>query len=171
MKNIYLVGFMATGKTSVGKLLAERLERDFVDMDTLIESREKMSIDQIFKSRGEAYFRKIETDLVAELAAKSGLVVSCGGGVFVPEVNIERMKKRGIVFCLASSPEMILKRTRGSLVRPLLNVPDPLKRVAELLAARRPFYERAHHTIDADKLTVEEAAQAVLAILKSYEQS
>jgi shikimate kinase len=169
MKNIYLVGFMATGKTSVGKVLAKRLKREFVDMDESIESREKMPIAQIFKTKGEPYFRRLEGDLVEELAVKKGLVVSCGGGTFVPDAHIKIMLASGVVFCLASSPEAILKRTAATACRPLLNVPDPLKRVTELLAARQSSYSRAHHTIDADKLTVEQTADAVLNFLSSHE--
>jgi shikimate kinase len=169
MKNIYLVGFMGTGKTSVGKLLARKLRRDFVDMDTLIESREKMPVAKIFKAKGEPYFRKLEADLVQELSGKEGMVISCGGGTFVPDVNIERIKASGVVICLTSSPEMILKRTASTSYRPLLSVPDPLKRVTELLAARQSSYSRAHHTIDADKLTVEQTADAVMDLLKTHE--
>jgi len=170
MKNIYLVGFMATGKTSVGKLLAKRLKRDFVDMDALIESREKMSIADIFKTKGEPYFRQVEESLVRELAAKSRLVVSCGGGVFVPEQNIERLKQSGLVFCLTSSPERILKRTAGQkAVRPMLNASDPLGRIRDLLAQRQPFYAKAHHAIDADDLTVRQTADAIMEYLKNHE--
>lgn len=161
MKNIYLVGFMCTGKTSVARLLARRLKRPFVDMDALIELREGKSIAEIFKTKGEPYFRQLEKGLVAELAEKTGQVVSCGGGTFAREENIERMKKSGIVVCLVSSPEKILKRAGRAGSRPLLDVPDPLRRIADLLAARQPFYVQAHYIIDADDLTIAQTADAV----------
>ena len=169
MKNIYLVGFMATGKSSAGRMLAQRLKRDFVDMDALIESLEGMTIAQIFKTKGEPYFRRLEKETISDLAQKKDLVVSCGGGVFVPDDNIRLMKKSGVVFCLTSSAGMILKRASVTCDRPLLNVADPLGRIAELLAERQPFYAQAHYQIDADKLTVEETADAIREILRTYE--
>jgi shikimate kinase len=166
VKNIYLVGFMGTGKTQVAKSLARRLGRKLADMDELIVEREGMSIAEIFRAKGEAYFRSLEREMVREFCGQEGWVVACGGGTFADPQNIADLKASGTVFCLASSPDMILKRTAGSDARPLLNVEDPKSRVEGLLSQRAPFYAQAHHTIDADRLTVEETAQAVLDILK-----
>lgn len=166
MKNIYLVGFMGTGKTETARLLAKRLKRAFADMDELIVSREKMSIAEIFKSKGEPYFRELEKELVGELAKKDGIIVACGGGAFVGEENIKTLKESGTVICLTSSPEMILKRTSRAGHRPLLNVEDPKAAVVELLKKRQSSYLQAHHTIDADQLTVGETVEKILKILK-----
>ncbi len=166
MKNIYLVGFMGTGKTETAKLLAKQLKRAFMDMDDLIETKEKMLISEIFKASGEPYFRKVEKEVVAELAHKTGLVIACGGGAFAQQDNIELMKRSGIVICLTSRPETILRRTQLSAHRPLLNVTDPNARIEELLKEREPFYAQAHYTIDADRLSVAQTAQEALSCLK-----
>lgn len=165
-KNIYLVGMMGTGKTETAKLLAKRLGSVFVDMDDLIEAREGMPILKIFKLRGEPYFRKVEKEVLADLADKEGLVVACGGGAFVDPENIGMFKSSGTVVCLASSPETILERTSRFAHRPLINVEDPLGRIRELLSKRMPSYAQAHCTIDCDKLSVEETAEEVAKCLK-----
>ncbi|MGE5279344.1 MAG: shikimate kinase [Deltaproteobacteria bacterium] len=166
--NLYIIGFMGTGKTSAGQLVAQWMGLEFVDMDTLIVEREKRSIPEIFRDSGEPYFREVEKGIVAEMAKKTGLAVSCGGGTFVDPVNIDLMKKTGIVVCLTSRPETILERTRRYTQRPLLRVADPLARIKELLEARRPSYAQAHLTIDADRLTVEGTAQAIVEAVKNH---
>lgn len=157
---------MATGKTATGRALAKSLKRDFIDTDDLIVEREDMPIADIFKVKGESYFRAVEKDVVSGLSKKDGLVVACGGGTFVDPDNIRLMRSSGIVICLTSSPEMILKRTQNFTHRPLLNVEDPLKRIKELLDQRMPFYSQAHHMIDCDRLSVEESAREALRCLK-----
>jgi shikimate kinase len=161
MSNIYLVGFMGTGKTETAKLLAKRLKRAFIDMDGLIEAKEKRPIPEIFKAKGEPYFRKIEKEVVADLAKKDGLVVACGGGVFVDPDNIRVLRSSGTVVCLTSSPEVILERTSRFTHRPLLNVDNPLEKIKELLAKRMPSYSQAHFIVDCDKFSVEDAAREV----------
>lgn len=161
MKNIYLVGFMGTGKTETGRILARALGLRFVDMDEELAASEKMPISEIFKTKGEPYFRQVERELVAKLAPQEGLVVACGGGAFTFEENIRRMKESGVVVCLTSRPETILRRTAGNADRPLLNVKDPKARIEELLKKRAPYYGQAHVTIDADQMTVQEAAEEV----------
>lgn len=156
---------MGTGKTEVGKLLAKQLKRDFLDMDELIVSREKMPITEIFKSKGEPYFRNLEKEIISEMSKKRGIVVACGGGTFVGQENIKTLKESGIVICLTSSPEMILKRTSRFGHRPLLNVENPKGAVEELLKKRQPSYLQAHCTIDADQLTVEETVDEILKIM------
>lgn len=165
MKNIYLVGFMATGKTSVAKVLAARLGLKAADMDAMIEASESMPIREIFRLKGEAYFRKLEKDLLDRLSKEEGLAVACGGGVFTDQDNIEKAKSSGTVICLKSGPDAILRRTRNNKNRPLLNVADPKAAIQELLRKREPFYAQAHYSIDCDSLTVEESAEAVLRAL------
>ncbi len=158
---------MGTGKTETAKILARRLKRVFLDMDEVIERRQGMPIAEIFKIKGEPFFRSLEKDLVQELIGRDGLVVSCGGGAFVSDENIEGLKKSGLVVCLSSSPEQILKRTRGYQHRPLLNVPDPRASISDLLAKRAPFYAQAHYQLDTDYLTVEETAHAIIELMKN----
>ncbi len=157
---------MGTGKTEVARLLAKRLNRAFVDMDEAIVKQEKMPISDIFQKKGEPYFRKVEKDLVLELSRQDNLVVACGGGAFVDPENIENLKKSGLVICLTSKAETILKRTSRFTHRPLLKVDNPKARIEELLEKRAPFYAQAHETIDGDKITVEETVEEILKLLK-----
>jgi len=166
--NIYIVGFMGTGKTSAGRLAAPRLGLDFVDMDALIIEREKRSIPDIFRESGEPYFRTLEKVLVCELAQKGGMVISCGGGAFKDPDSVAVMKATGAVICLTSSPEVILERTKRYADRPLLKVEDPLGLIKELLKARQPAYGQAHCTIDTDNLSVEETAAAIVKVVKRH---
>ncbi len=110
MKNIVLVGFMGTGKTSVGLSLAERLDLTFLDMDDIIVEREGRSIPEIFDKDGEEYFRALERAIVRELAGKDGLVVATGGGVVLNRDNVDDFERTGLLVCLSASPEVILAR-------------------------------------------------------------
>ncbi len=159
---------MGTGKTSAGQLLAKELGAAFIDMDEEIERRERLSIPDIFRTKGEPYFRRRESALVAELSTQEGLVVSCGGGAFVDPKNIAAMTSSGVVFCLTSRPETILSRTRRYANRPLLNVDDPKSKIEELLKKRAPFYAQVHHTIDADRLTVAATVREIRQLLKNH---
>jgi len=166
MKNIYLVGFMATGKTCVGKELTKRLNREFFDMDDLIEQRENMAIVDIFKQKGEPYFRKIEKEIVKEISSKKDLVVGCGGGAIVDEDNLAILKKSGLVICLKADVDIILERTKATTQRPLLNVQDPKGRVNDLLKKREPFYNRADYSVDTTNLEIGEVVDKIITIIK-----
>ncbi|MDT8396810.1 MAG: shikimate kinase [bacterium] len=132
---------MATGKTSVGRSLATRIGYDFVDTDQLIESRIGMTIAEFFQEKGEAAFRKMESDLARELAGRVGLVISTGGRFMLDGDNAAVLGKTGRVFCLVATPEEILKRAESdSHVRPLLLVPNPLEHIVELLQQRKKGY-------------------------------
>ncbi len=140
-KNIILTGFMATGKTTVGRTLAAQLGYEFVDTDEIIESRIGMTIAEFFKVRGEAAFRKMETDLAQELANRSGLVIATGGRFMLDPNNARALVKTGRVFCLVATPEEILQRAESDgHVRPLLQVPNPLEHILELLDQRKKGY-------------------------------
>ncbi len=164
-KNIYIVGFMGTGKTTVGRLLAEKLGREFIEMDDEIEKREGMKIVSIFATKGEEYFRTVESEVLKDIAQKSNIVVSCGGGVVLKEENMKILKNTGIVICLRASRDTIYERTKNDSFRPLLNVTNPRRRIEELLKAREPFYSKAHHTVDTDSLSPEEVRDRILAIV------
>jgi len=166
MKNIYIVGFMGTGKTSTAKELAKRLGREFIDMDDSIQGKEGLAINGIFKEKGEPYFRKLEKDLVRELSCRENLVVSCGGGVIVDEENLSNLKKSGTVICFKSDVDVILRRTKDNSERPLLNVDNPRKQISELLKKREPFYSQSDHTIDTTHLSIAETVDKIIKIIK-----
>ncbi|PIP68275.1 MAG: shikimate kinase [Candidatus Omnitrophica bacterium CG_4_9_14_0_2_um_filter_42_8] len=162
MKNIILVGFMGTGKSAAGKKLAAKLDRDFIELDDMIEAREKMSIKDIFDKKGEPYFRQVEKEVVKEAAKREDVIMSAGGGAVVDEENFRNMKNSGIIICLKASPETILKRTKNLKTRPLLNVPDPKKQIEELLKKREPHYNKADFSIDTDNLNIEQVSEAII---------
>ncbi len=153
MKNIVLTGFMGAGKTTIGKVLAKSLGRNLVDIDSEIEKDSGMKITEIFASMGEAKFRDMETEMAAKLSTLSNLVISTGGGIVLREKNIELLRGNGIVVNLLAAPEIIYARLTGAKDRPLLDVEDPLARIKELLAFRRPFYQNADIVIDTDEKT------------------
>ena len=167
-KNIILVGFMASGKTVSSRELAKRLGRERVSTDELIEARERRSVAEIFAQSGEPYFRQVERDVVKECAARSGLVVDCGGGVAVNAENFNALKATGISFYLDASPEAVYRRTKGRTDRPLLNVPDPLAKIKELLAVRDPHYRQADHVIDSNDDDIGKVVDEILRILNTH---
>ena len=164
--NIFLIGFSGTGKSLSGIKAAELLRLPFVDMDDLIEYRTKKSIPELFEQDGEAEFRRIETDILRELAEKSSRVVSTGGGVPVSTVNREIMRASGIIILLTASPETIHRRlttrqNRNRTLRPLLGDNVPEQRVANLLAERSEAYACADISIDTEGLTHAQVATAI----------
>ncbi len=164
MTNIVLTGFMGTGKTTVGREAARRLGRAFVDMDDVIAARAGKPIPRIFAEDGEAAFRALEAAVCAELSAQDGLVIATGGGALVNPANRVTMQRSGVVVCLDASPDEILRRVGGNADRPLLNVPDPAARVAELLAARREAYGAIPWHIETSEREVDEVVARVLAL-------
>ena len=166
MRNIYLTGFMGTGKTAVGRRLSRELGLELMDIDDLILKKEGRSINDIFADSGEPYFRKAEKEALKEVAAKSGRVAACGGGIVIDPENIATMKQTGRLICLSARPEVILERTKRHSHRPLLNVLDPLAKIKELLEARRPYYEKAEFTVDTSDLSVGEVVQKIISAVK-----
>lgn len=165
MNNIYLVGFMGTGKTVVGKQLAKKKKWRFMNLDDLIELREKRLIADIFAKEGEPYFRRAEKKALKEVAKEKKFVVACGGGIVINPENIQTMKESGVVICLTARPEVILKRTSGYVHRPLLNVKNPKKQIELLLKLRAPYYARADKIIDTSLASVREVADKILRII------
>ena len=151
-RNIVLTGFMGTGKTTVGRLLAEQLGYEFVDTDRVIEERHGKIAD-VFRTLGEEAFRRIERELAAELADRDRLVISTGGRMMLDPQNVASLSRNGRVFCLVATPDEIFDRVTNDpsrIERPLLSVPDPRQRIVELLAERSPDYRRfAQLTTDA----------------------
>ena len=165
MKNIVLVGFMGTGKSCAGQLLARQLGWQFIDLDDQVEQAIGMKIADYFASHGEAAFRDQESAAVAKLATKSGVVVATGGGVVLRQENIDRLKTSGILFCLSASENEIIARTQGDRLRPLLNRPDRLQVIRELLAARQPQYQQADYWIETDGKSLAEVVAMIRQIL------
>ena len=164
--NIVLTGFMGTGKSKIGRRLAKKLGMSYLDTDELIEEREKDSISAIFKKKGEEYFRRLETKVVKEVALLDNSVISTGGGVVLREGNIRLLKKNAFIVCLFASPEVILKRTKGDEKRPLLEVNNQKKRIEELLAVRKPYYEKADFSVDTSTLSSEEVVGKIVKFLE-----
>ncbi len=168
-KNIVLFGFMGTGKSAVARRLGERLEREVVEMDDLIEDREGMEISRIFAERGEAYFRKRERELVRELSRRRNLVIATGGGVVLDPENVRDLERTGSAVCLTARPEVILKRVADQSHRPLLEGNDRELTVKRMLSARRPHYDRIPCQIDTSDLSVDEVAEQVIGLRGSGE--
>ena len=167
MKNIVLVGFMGTGKTTIAAQIANRLGMKYVSTDSLVEKREKRTINEIFTDSGEEYFRNIESEVVREISEPNGLVIDAGGGAVLREENITNFKSGGVVICLVAAPEIVLMRTKKYKHRPLLNVEDPKRRIRDLMAKRESFYAKADHFIDTGKLTARQAVEEIVKIVTS----
>jgi shikimate kinase len=165
MANIYLVGFMGTGKTAVGKELAAKKKWQFIDLDELIELKERRTIADIFAKEGEPYFRRLESRILKEVSNEKNFVFGCGGGIVMNPENIKTMKATGLVICLSAPSDVILKRTAGYTHRPLLNVADPEKQVELLLKLRSPYYAQADKTINTSKISIKEVVNKILKII------
>ncbi|MCA9919652.1 MAG: shikimate kinase [Anaerolineales bacterium] len=161
-KNIILTGFMGTGKSTVGKLLAQRLQRPFTDTDALIVQRDGRSIAQIFAEDGELFFRDLERAVALELAQQQALVIATGGRLMLDEDNAEALEASGQVFCLTADPQTILDRIKEDAERPLLNVPNPAERIAQLLEIRRELYGRFPQISTEGKTAVQVADEIIL---------
>lgn len=164
--NIFLVGMMGAGKTTVGRLLASRLNRSFVDADLELEARCGVKVPVIFEIEGEAGFRTREAAILEELTARPGIVLATGGGVVLREDNRRRLSARGFVIYLRAQPRDLYMRTRHDKNRPLLATPDPLGRLEELFAARDPLYgEVADLIVDTGRQSVQILLKQVFSTL------
>ena len=142
-KQIYLTGFMGTGKSMILNCLHEVCGFDKIEMDEQIVQEQGMSIPEIFEKKGEEYFRNLETELVKKISAMDNIVVSCGGGTVMRQCNVDEMKKNGTIVLLTAEPETVYERVKGSHNRPLLEKNMNPEYIKELMAARRPKYEAA----------------------------
>lgn len=138
--NIFLVGLMGAGKTSVGRMLARRMSKDFLDADTEVEKSTGVKIPVIFEIEGESGFRAREEKMIEQLTAMDGIVLATGGGAVISPANRKLLKSRGRVIYLRAAPEDLWKRTRRDRNRPLLQTADPLGRLRELHEQRDPLY-------------------------------
>jgi shikimate kinase len=160
--NIALIGFMGTGKTSVGRIVADQLRFDYLDTDEFIQAQTGRSINEIFKTDGEPAFRALEEKIVAELARRATTVIATGGGLPVNPKNLASLKTHALVVSLWSSPEKIWERVRHQSHRPLLHDENPQAKIRELLAAREPFYKQADVLLNTELRSVREVAQQVV---------
>jgi shikimate kinase len=162
---VVLTGFMATGKTEVGRKLAARLGAPFVDTDALVESAAGRAISDIFAREGEPHFRALERGAVERACCTDGAVVATGGGTLLDPENRRRLAAAGPIVCLTASPEEVLRRVGGGADRPLLAGGDRLTRIRELLAARAEAYAGAAHTIDTTGLEVDDVVARVQSLV------
>ena len=164
--NLYLVGFMASGKTTVGRNAARKLGFQFIDTDQAIEEKVGKPIAEVFETDGETAFRAMEREFIESGHPASGCVVSCGGGLVIPPGMAELVAEKGIAICLSATPETILERTRGHTSRPLLNVPDPEARIRALLAERSHRYQAVGNVLSTDDRTMQEVTAHVLRVYR-----
>ncbi len=165
--NIVLIGFMGTGKSTIGKLLAKQLDFQFVDVDAGIEQQAGKSITQIFQSEGEGHFRRLETEFAEKLSAEDCQVIATGGGFVLNPQNITVLKSQGFIIALQALPQVIYERIKAEKHRPLLAVSDPLTKISQLLMERADKYQDADLIIDTDgKTPVDIAAEIGVELVK-----
>lgn len=167
IRNIALIGFMGVGKSSVGRLVAAELGFTFVDTDAWIESEVGRPVSRIFAEEGEARFRAYERRTVLALARRERVVAATGGGLAAHGDNLASLQNHALIVCLWASPEVIWERVRHQSHRPLLQAPDPLERIRELLAQREPFYRQADVLVNTERRTVREVAHQVTTHFRS----
>jgi shikimate kinase len=162
-ENIVLVGFMGSGKSTVGRMLARRLHFRFLDTDKLVEERERMTIPEIFAKHGEAHFRERETAVLESLRGVQQHILATGGGIVTVPENIALLRSLGLVVLLTAHPEEIYRRVSRNSDRPLLQVEDPRKRVLDMMAERQPLYESAaHFHVDSTRLRHEDVTEKIM---------
>ncbi len=167
---VALIGFMGTGKTAVGKLLAKKLNKPFVELDAMIEQRYGKSITEIFSGDGEIAFREREIAIVKEVSERNNQVIACGGGVVLNKINIDRLQKNHRIVCLTASELVILKRTAINNDRPLLDTKNRMQRIKELLKYRKIFYKQAaDFTVNTSSLSIDAVANRITEKLRQDE--
>lgn len=161
--NVALIGFMGAGKSAVGRALASRTNRTFVETDSLVEQRAGMSIAEIFSRFGEEWFRELESEIISRVTQMTDAVISCGGGAVLREQNVAALKESSIVVFLDVAPETVLQRIgSGSRIRPLLDEPDRESRVRHLIGIRQPVYlSAADIVVQTDAIAIEQVVQRV----------
>jgi shikimate kinase len=166
-QNIALIGFMAVGKSAVGRNLAKKLRRRFVDLDRSIEKTAGMKVKEIFAVRGEPYFRQLEKQILSEILKKDGQVIATGGGVVTDDDNLALLREKTILIGLTASIDTLLARAGNGAKRPLLKGANRRDRVAELMRQRESKYAQAHFTVDTSALTLEQVVDQIVAKLSA----
>jgi shikimate kinase len=160
--NIVLTGFMGTGKTTVGRRVADKLKLKFIDVDTHIEELEKLPIAEVFKRYKEPAFRKMESAAIDELSDKDGLVISAGGGAIMNAANRENLKRKGILVCLTAKTGTILERLKDDLARPLLAGENREETIDKLMKERQAVYDSCPVQVETDGKTIEQVAEEII---------
>jgi shikimate kinase len=168
--NLALIGFMGTGKTSVGRLVADRLQFDFLDTDDCIETKAGKTISRIFAEDGEVAFRKFELEVVQSFEPRRNIVIATGGGLAANPGCLASMKAHALIVCLWASPETIWDRVRHQTHRPLLLTEDPQGRIRQLLAQRDPFYRQADLLLNTEWRSPRQLAHIIIAQFQSTHQ-
>ena len=167
-KNLVLLGMMAVGKTTLGKIVAKKQKLEFIDIDSNIEKKNSMTIIEIFEKKGEKFFRKEEEKEVLKSMEKKNCVIALGGGAFINEIIRENVLKKAISIWLDVNIETLNKRTKWNQQRPLLNKKNNQKKLSELLGERKTIYKRANHKIVCDKLGKDDVAEKIIALYEKY---
>jgi shikimate kinase len=170
--NIVLIGFRGTGKSTVGKLLANRLERDFIDTDDYIESSTGKTIKDIFEKEGEESFRKTEAETIAKLSKMDNKVIAAGGGIVLKDENVKNLKSNGFLILLEATPEIIHDRIsqdeKTSQQRPSLTNKESFDEITHLIDKRQQFYENAaNYTINTSYVPCEDVVREIITIIRS----
>lgn len=164
---VYLIGPMGAGKTEVGRLLAKRLDREFIDTDALVERKEKLSVEEIFEQHGEPRFREVEKDVLAEVVEKNSTVVSCGGGAVLLPENVKAMRESGTVIYLEVDPKTAATRVGPGIGRPLLKKVDVESLLRKIIDERRQHYlTAAHHVVPANG-SPDEVVDRIMELIES----
>lgn len=169
MKNIVLIGFMGTGKTSIGRRLAQRLGRAFIDTDAEIEAVTGKTISQLFAKSGVVRFRSEEELLVKRLAGREDLVISTGGGMVLNPENVRLLKEKGVLITLTASPEVIFGRLANKKTRPLVLKGDLKQRIKDLLEERKGIYDVADYSVDTGVFSIDGVVEQILLYLSGRE--
>lgn len=166
--NMFLIGFMGTGKTTLGQMLADRTGMKFIDLDSQIEEQTGKKIEKIFEDEGEVWFRKKETEMLSEYITQSNQVFSTGGGIVLNPYNVELMKENGIVIALKAEVETLWERLKDSTNRPLLKNENPKEALRELYQQRMGLYDDAHISIQVDEYSPVELIQEIQAKISLF---
>ena len=168
MQNLVLFGFMGTGKSLISKKMARVLRLERVDMDSIIEERQKKSINDIFAEDGEPFFRELERQLTIELSQKKDLIIATGGGVVLNEENIRNFSKSGVCVRLDTSAELIFERVKIHTHRPLLQTENPLQTIKTMLASREEQYAKVPYQVVTDNKSPDEVCSEIMEIYNNH---
>ena len=158
---------MATGKSAVGRNLARKLHRRFVDLDALIEKAEGRKVREIFAEKGESYFRRLEKQMLAQILSEPGQIIATGGGIILDEDNLTLLRQKSLLIGLTASTDVLVGRVGRNSKRPLLKGGDVRARIEELLQQRQSRYAQADVSIDTSGLTINQVVEKILDIIRS----
>ena len=167
-KNLVLLGMMAVGKTTLGKIVAKKQELKFIDIDASIEKKNSMTIKEIFKKKGEKFFRMEEENEILKSLEKNNCVIALGGGAFMNKTVRENILKNAISIWLSVDIKTLNQRIKWNRKRPLLKEENNQKKITELYAARKDIYKLANHQIACDKLSKKNIAEKIIALYEKY---